>query len=180
MDGPPQLMSASALGPPAQQEDVHFEIEPDIVQRRCLRSNLGSMRVAAGPQTRVAGPQALAMAFAALPSLSRPSQLRRGSRASIQRIQAPAGASLVPPPSRRQVRAVALPPAHGASGDFGHEIELSFDDFDFPRALDDSPYSDAYVRGRLAGRRHRAAVVAPLACGFALACTAGHSARLPG
>lgn len=91
--------------------------------------------------------QSLAMAFAPaarLPALgSRQSQHKR-SLTAVRRIVAPAGAPAGIPSCRR--KADPLPP-RAVSRDFGPEVELSFDDFDFPRAINDSPYGDPYVSG---------------------------------
>lgn len=121
----------------------------------------------------------MACTAARLPALaSLQAHQKRGLQAA-RRLVAPAGAPAGLPPCRREA-ALARPRA--VSRDFGPE--LSFDDFDFPKAVDDSPYGDPYVRSacRLAAFSIAAVVVAaapdacigshcpPGRCGFCLSC----------
>lgn len=117
-------------------------------------------------------------AAARLPApANRQTHHKRGLQAA-RRLVAPAGAPAGLSPCRRKA-APARPRA--VSRDFGPE--LSFDDFDFPKAVDDSPYGDPYVRGapmagclfhcrRGSGGRSRRLhwLALPGRCGFCLSC----------
>ncbi len=126
----------------------------------------------------------VAFAVACAPALPSRQAQHLGSLRASRRIAAPAGAPAGLAPRRRQVPAggqsrpavsqsrPTLPQA--ISRDFGPE--LSFDDFDFPKAIDDSPYGDPYVSfdqclpaGRFSAAR---VVVVGGASPPALACTA--------